>query len=90
MTPKIFQLGHLVTDAVAERAQSAVIDVDPHARLKVHRLHRQLLVDTAVQADAVAESLLRAGLRVQAWSAELPMRDGFARVSLRSRSTSSR
>lgn len=82
---QIYQLGQFVTDAVAERAQLAVIDVDPHAKLRVERLHRQLWVDSPMAADAMADSLVRAGLRVQSWAAEVPMRDGYARVSLRPR-----
>jgi hypothetical protein len=82
---QIYQLGQFVTDAVAERAQLAVIDVDPHARLRVERLQRQMWVDTPMAADAVADSLVRAGLRLQSWAAEVPMRDGYARVTLRPR-----
>jgi hypothetical protein len=79
MTNQTFYIAGLVEHHRAARLADEVARMDPSARLEVDSARQQLNVQTALPGEAIEAAITRAGLRVLAWAAELPMIGGYAR-----------
>jgi hypothetical protein len=80
---QVFLLGGVLGESTVQRLRCVLDRVDPHACVEIDIERGALKIGTPVAADDVLDSLLRAGITVQAWAAELPVRDGYARRTRR-------
>ena len=83
---QVFLLGGGLGESIVQRLRCALAHVDPDACVEIDIGRGALKVGTPAAADDVLNSLLSAGVAVQAWAAELPVLDGYARRT-RSRAT---
>lgn len=76
---QVFLLGTGLGESAVQRLRFALDRVDPDACVEIDIERGALKVGTPAAADDVLDSLLSAGVAVQAWAAELPVLDGYAR-----------
>lgn len=80
---QVFLLGGSIGESILKRLRCAIERVDPDACVELDIERGALKVGTPAAADDVLASLLSAGVSVQAWAAELPVLDGYARRTRR-------
>jgi hypothetical protein len=80
---QVFLLGGGIGEGIIQRLRRALACVDPDACVEIDIERGALKVGTPAAADDVLASLLSAGIAVQAWAAELPVLDGYARRTRR-------
>jgi len=80
---QVFLLGGGIGAGIVQQLRCALDRVDPGACIEVDIERGALKVGTLATADDVLASLLSAGVAVQAWAAELPVLDGYARRTRR-------